>query len=82
MERSISPSQKVSPTTSPHHGTATDQLFRNRYINRRQEGKIWKEDFQKAYQKVETTMDSVLHGWLQNPMDGMYALHYAWYNRD
>lgn len=49
----------------------------NRYVNPRQNGKAWKEAFQKAYQRVELTMDPLLHGWLQNPMNGEFALGYA-----
>ena len=49
----------------------------DRYVEQRQEFRVWKDVFQKAYNKVETAIEPLLHGWLRNANNGECALHRA-----
>ena len=45
-----------------------------KYTNRRQDSKPWNErkgPFLKAFNDVETSVSRLLHGWLQDPKNGM-----------
>lgn len=42
------------------------------FANLRHDGKTWRATLQKAYEKVDTLIKPLLHGWLQYPKDGKH----------
>lgn len=47
-----------------------------KYIEQRQDIRDWKDSFQKAYKRVETTIEPLLHGWLRTPKNGKCVLYH------
>lgn len=55
-----------------------DQVAFGRYIEQRKEIRAWKDSFQKAYKKVEATVELLLHGWLRNANNGELDVIMHW----
>ena len=42
----------------------------NRHVDLRRGDKVWKDDFQEAYNKVERSVQTLFHHWLHDPKSG------------
>ena len=52
----------------------SDLILMVRRVDARQDLRTWKGAFHKAYNRVETAMEPLLHGWLQKAENGEHDL--------
>ena len=62
----------MSQLRSPKDLVHSDHIFIFRRVDARQDLKVWKPAFEKTYNRVETAMEPLLHGWLQKAEDGKH----------
>lgn len=65
----------MSQIRNPNDLIHSDHIFIIRLVDARQDLNVWKGAFKKAYNRVETAMEPLLHGWLQKAEDGKHDRH-------